>query len=523
MLTISFAFLIKLLIQLSERILFMKTKFTSLLIEFLLINNLLPAQTINSSTPGNWNNGGGNPSRSGLSILSGPQNDSIKWQGTSSGLFGMPVYIEGSKLVTMRFLALTNAPAVCHNIITGQLIWSKDVTGLTGRSLPLGIRDGKVYVMRLTESLRDTLFALDANDGSVIWRANVTTDAYITTSLTFASNGDLFVEGYFKFYKIDHLTGIKIWETNVVPLVMGMSEMSVYNNTGYIWENIGGSSNVTAIDINTGARKYSRIITDTHPGGAINQCALIIGEDGTIFAQKQEDNVTALSDVGSALNVLWQTEITGNAPFSLMCTGPDGSVYAPSNGRIIRLNPLNGQRRDSSEVICANPDLFQLRVSAASNNVIYATNGENSVYAFTPELQQLWTDFIPNVNTSGVAIGANGLAAVSGGGTTLKVYGSGTVGIATSTEIPETFILNQNYPNPFNPQTTIEFEIPETALTELSVYNMTGQKIQTLLNSTLEKGKHKLSWKPDGLASGVYLYRLQSGNYSLTKKLNLIR
>ncbi|MFZ1852724.1 MAG: T9SS type A sorting domain-containing protein, partial [Nitrosomonas sp.] len=81
----------------------------------------------------------------------------------------------------------------------------------------------------------------------------------------------------------------------------------------------------------------------------------------------------------------------------------------------------------------------------------------------------------------------------------------------------------QNYPNPFNPQTAIEFEIPETALTEMSVFNMTGQKIQTLLNSTLEKGKHKLSWKPDGLASGVYLYRLQSGNYSLTKKLNLIR
>ena len=57
----------------------------------------------------------------------------------------------------------------------------------------------------------------------------------------------------------------------------------------------------------------------------------------------------------------------------------------------------------------ANPELFQLRVSASANGVIYATTGESNIYAYNLDLQELWTDAIANVNTSGVAIGLNGL------------------------------------------------------------------------------------------------------------------
>jgi hypothetical protein len=108
-----------------------------------------------------------------------------------------------------------------------------------------------------------------------------------------------------------------------------------------------------------------------------------------------------------------------------MCVGSDGSIYAPSSGRIIRLEPTHGHKFDSTDVL-ANPELFQLRVSASANGVIYATTGENNIYAYTLDLQDLWFDNIPNVNTSGVAIGLNGLIAVAGANK-IKVYTAGNL------------------------------------------------------------------------------------------------
>ena len=91
-----------------------------------------------SAQVSDWNNGGGNPKRNGLSFVNGPETDSLLWQDNPAGLFGMPCYIEGDKLVTMRFLSMTNAPVVCYDLTTGELQWQKEITGMTGRSLPVG-------------------------------------------------------------------------------------------------------------------------------------------------------------------------------------------------------------------------------------------------------------------------------------------------------------------------------------------------------------------------------------------------
>ncbi|MCK7524196.1 MAG: hypothetical protein MZV64_44470 [Ignavibacteriales bacterium] len=117
----------------------------------------------------------------------------------------------------------------------------------------------------------------------------------------------------------------------------------------------------------------------------------------------------------------WETEIFGSAPFSYLCVGSDGSIYAPSSGRIIRLEPAHGNVLDSTDVL-ANPELFQLRVSASANGLIYATTGENNIYAYTLDLQELWVGDISNVNTSGVAIGLNGLIAVAGSNKIKAIY-----------------------------------------------------------------------------------------------------
>jgi hypothetical protein len=75
---------------------------------------------------------------------------------------------------------------------------------------------------------------------------------------------------------------------------------------------------------------------------------------------------------------------------------------------------------------------------------------------------------------------------------------------------PEQFVLEQNFPNPFNALTTINFYLPRTSNVELSVYNVTGQKIANLVNSIQPRGHHSVSFDASGLSSGTYLYKFRA-------------
>jgi hypothetical protein len=88
---------------------------------------------------------------------------------------------------------------------------------------------------------------------------------------------------------------------------------------------------------------------------------------------------------------------------------------------------------------------------------------------------------------------------------------------------PGEYMLYQNYPNPFNPSTTIEFSIPYTGFVNLEVYNSLGESVTVLLNETLPAGKHTVSFNGTGLASGVYLIKLTTGNFTEFKKMNLLK
>jgi len=458
-----------------------------------------------------WNNGGGNPGRNALAPINGPLTDSILWQDTPDGYFGMPGYIEGNKLVTMRFLDMDNAPVVCYDLVTGELLWEIEITGMAGRSLPVGFRDNQVYAVRYTESLHDTLYAFSADDGSKIWTAEVTVCPYITASACFASNGDLFIEGYFNMYRIDHQTGQMIWQTPVLPFVMGACEMSVFGNTGYTLEQIGGVAYLWAIDIESGQKKYSHVITETHPGGGLPQVPLMVGPDGTIYVQKQGDNVSAFTDTGTGLVLEWETEIFGNAPFSQMCVGPDGSVYAPSNGTVIRIDPEDGQIVSTSAVICNNPDLFQLRLSATYNDLIFATNGENRVYAFTPDLTEVWSDYVPNLNTCGAVIGSNGLVAVSGSNI-IKVYTPANYVSEEEYRDPDGLAV---YPNPAISR--IHLQVSEKYIG--SEYVMIGLLGQAVRSGQLASENTTIDLT--GLPSGIYVLRLakdKSRDFKIVKQ-----
>ncbi len=85
------------------------------------------------------------------------------------------------------------------------------------------------------------------------------------------------------------------------------------------------------------------------------------------------------------------------------------------------------------------------------------------------------------------------------------------------------YTLMQNYPNPFNPVTNISFTLPEKANVKLTVYNILGKEIATLINGNLSAGEHTVSFDASNLSSGVYFYRIQAGNFTSTRKMTYLR
>ena len=97
------------------------------------------------------------------------------------------------------------------------------------------------------------------------------------------------------------------------------------------------------------------------------------------------------------------------------------------------------------------------------------------------------------------------------------------VSVGDTRDLPTTFSLSQNYPNPFNPSTTIRYGLPNRSHVTLTVFNTLGQQVAQLVNGDMEAGYHEVKFDGSKLASGVYLYRMQAGAYTSTRKLVLVK
>jgi hypothetical protein len=113
-------------------------------------------------------------------------------------------------------------------------------------------------------------------------------------------------------------------------------------------------------------------------------------------------------------------------------------------------------------------------------------------------------------------------------GSTISVTVTVTSLTAGELSLPDHFSLSQNYPNPFNSTTIIEYKLPSPTHVTVEIYNMLGQKVRTLVDDNISAGHYRVEW--DGnmesgrtAATGVYLYRIQAGDFVRTKKMLLLR
>jgi photosystem II stability/assembly factor-like uncharacterized protein len=126
---------------------------------------------------------------------------------------------------------------------------------------------------------------------------------------------------------------------------------------------------------------------------------------------------------------------------------------------------------------------------------------------------------------SSICFGDQGLGLIVGPqGTILRTTNGGVTSVSTqSPSIPVAMALEQNYPNPFNPTTVISFQVPVASHVKLTVFDMLGRVVVTLVDENKPGGVHAVQFDAAGLASGVYFYRLRTGAGTFTKKMLLVR
>ncbi len=384
----------------------------------------------------NWQTGvGGNAARHGLSEEIGPSAADILWQGSLPAIVSQQAAIDGTIVVTSRIASFTIPSGtwiVAHDLPTGELLWQVrlpyDFPDSSWRSRATAIRDGHVYATRAGNTNLDYLYALDENDGSIVWQSEDLIDEATTESLAFTADGDLVAGNFTSVLRIDKDSGLTVWSSpRSCPTTNGC-QATVFGDRVYIWQATAGGPKVTAFDAATGAELYS---SDPIGGGFIRQVGLLVGADGTIYAPRTQNNpvtdfFVALEDTGSALVEKWSVPM-GYSPFASFGVGPDSTVYTYNSlKQIIRLEPGTGDVLDTSIALRAAAEVtLAARMAIGADGVLYVTNGgfaDGRLFSFNADLTLRWSTPVTNVNVGGPALGSCGILVVCGNGTDVRAY-----------------------------------------------------------------------------------------------------
>ncbi|RPI15116.1 MAG: T9SS C-terminal target domain-containing protein [Ignavibacteriae bacterium] len=209
--------------------------------------------------------------------------------------------------------------------------------------------------------------------------------------------------------------------------------------------------------------------------------------------------------------------------------------YAPGAGCFntpdeILLDSLKARLNDTIRYRCQPPVQWNTYKCTDTNNVnIFGSSRQSRTFGVTGFEGGWGRRYVKGIGLTN----ANGYSLVCVDNTTLLgcvldgvVYGdtSFIVGIKQiSSEVPDKFSLSQNYPNPFNPSTTIEFDIPASCVASLTIYDVTGRRVESLVNELVPPGRYRVLWNAENYSSGVYFYKLSADDFSVTKRMVLIK
>jgi hypothetical protein len=254
---------------------------------------------------------------------------------------------------------------------------------------------------------------------------------------------------------------------------------------------------------------------------AIYGLDLIAGTTGGVYRSTNNGDSWSPSNTGLTNTYISALAISG----ANLLAGTAAGVFLSTNG---------GANWSASNTGLTNSNILCLATTAIW---LFAGTYGGGVFLSMDEGLS-WTavnDSLPDLRVTSLSSdgsGTNILAGTVGAGVWRRPLSDFITSVdPRPTDIPGTFTLNQNYPNPFNPNTTISFSIPARCYVFLSIYDILGQTVSTLVSEELQAGTYSSNWHTEGLSGGVYYYRLRAtqldggevAGYSDTKKLLLLR
>ncbi|MCB0725511.1 MAG: T9SS type A sorting domain-containing protein [Ignavibacteriae bacterium] len=326
------------------------------------------------------------------------------------------------------------------------------------------------------------------------------------------------------------LNEVKFINANTGFIIGNNATILKSTDKGITWENrfMGWSGNYTSIDFMNEKTGYigngNRIFKTTNSGENWGKIDMPISQawTGIYFF---DDN----------------TGIVGGGEYILRTTNGGSNwtniIFEPINPvlDIIFFDSMTGYALGGrNDRRTTNGGLNWVEIDSISNTSLVKVNDSTAVATDGHILKKttnsglnwfLFSDRVNNEVINDVEYLDNGQYVIAGNkGNILRTFTPGTVGINNSVEnIPVKYFISQNYPNPFNPVTKIKYEVPHRSPIKIIIYDLTGREIRTLVNEFRDPGMYEAVFDGAGLSSGAYFYRIESPDFSQTRKMILLK
>lgn len=350
---------------------------------------------------------------------------------------------------------------------------------------------GFVYAQTCNGSEGAFLNAFDARTGKLIWQAPMSAQWENYQAPTVA-DGKIFINGGYDggIYCFDAYTGEELWFVDLEPII---------NWTTAYYEGIvytaGSSSSFKAINSTTGQILYE------------------FGKYGIGYTPAISNGVIYTVNPVSAID-LNTRKLLWSKPGKYTPAIGSGMVFSVASGK------LNVYDEKTGQTLWSFSGDSKLNHSPIVANGFILVSSNDNTYAINIKTQELVWHYEKGGR---LTVANNRLYLATTSGEVVAFEKAPTSIEFEKSNSPLSFRLLQNYPNPFNPTTTISYELPKSTFVSLSIYDIQGRLIKMLVNEWKSAGYHSVNWNAEKLGTGIYFYRLNTGEYSDVKKCIIIK
>jgi hypothetical protein len=275
------------------------------------------------------------------------------------------------------------------------------------------------------------------------------------------------------------------------------------------------------------------VFTDVMPDVSVNENdtltfdynATDVNGDTIVYALVAPAPAGATIDAATGV-FTWVPTFEQAGIYNIVVSASDGTNTVVDTAVVtvvnVNRNPVFETVLDADSVFFPIPGNFTFQYTATDpdgDNLTFALLGTETKATITAAGLLTYTaNDTLDIDTLTVVV-TDGLG---GADTTVTILSSYSE-VITPGVLPSEFALDQNYPNPFNPSTAIRFQLPRESHVTLKVYNLLGEQVGSIVNEYLPAGYHEYKFDASNLSTGVYLYRIEAGDFISTKKMALIK